>query len=142
MPDHPAILYVEDDAMCRAVMEIVLTQQMGLTSVAMFDDSSNFMARLEQLPFQPNIVLLDIHIGPLNGFEMLNHLRALPHYANKPIAALTASVMSEEIARLRVAGFTGVIPKPIDIDVFPEIIARLMSGQSYWGLPGRVEKHK
>ena len=134
MPDHPAILYLEDDAMSRTVMEVLLMEQMGLSQVAIFEDSTDFITRVTHLPFEAQIVFLDIHIGPLNGFQMLKELRALPQYAHQPIVALTASVMNEEIARLRSAGFTGVIAKPIDIDAFPEAITKLMAGQELWGI--------
>src|SRR5689334_22809721 len=100
MSQQPAVLYVEDDAMSRTVMEIVLLHQMGLTDVAIFENSANFDTRLAALTFQPDIVFLDIHMEPLDGFEMLKVLRALPQFATRPIIALTASVMNEEIVKL------------------------------------------
>jgi CheY-like chemotaxis protein len=132
MSPQPSILYVEDDAMSRTVMEIVLIHQMSLTHVAIFEDSSRFAERLTELSFQPDIVFLDIHMDPIDGFEMLKILRALPQYAARPIVALTASVMNEEVMKLREAGFNGIIPKPIDIDAFPEMVTKLVAGQEIW----------
>ena len=131
MSHPPAVLYVEDDAMSRMVMEIVL-HQMNLAHVAIFENSANFAERLTQLSFQPDLVFLDIHMEPLSGFEMLKILRAIPQYEKCPIVALTASVMNEEVVRLREAGFNGVIPKPIDIDAFPELVEKLVAGQEIW----------
>jgi CheY-like chemotaxis protein len=132
MPDLPAVLYVEDDYMSRLVMEVILIEQMHLSNVAIFKDSSNFAAQVAELTFQPDVVFLDIQLGPLDGFEMLKVLREQPSYASLPIVALTASVMNEDIIKLRKAGFNGVIPKPIDIDVFPDVITKLMAGEEYW----------
>lgn len=132
MSQQPAVLYVEDDAMSRTVMEIVLLHQMGLTDVAIFENSANFAARVAALTFQPDIVFLDIHMEPINGFEMLRILRAMPQFATRPVVALTASVMNEEVVKLREAGFNGVIPKPIDIDTFPDLVPGLVAGQEIW----------
>jgi CheY-like chemotaxis protein len=131
MSHLPAVLYVEDDTTSRMVMEIVL-QQMNLTHIAIFENSANFAERLAQLPFQPDLIFLDIHMEPISGFEMLAILRALPQYEKCSIVALTASVMNEEVIKLREAGFNGVIPKPIDIDAFPELVEKLVAGQEVW----------
>ena len=128
----PAILYVEDDQMSRAVMEIILKEQMGLENVSIFEDGTDFEARLANLPFQPDMVFLDIHMKPIDGFEMLAILRQRPDYAETPIVALTASVMNEEIIKLRESGFSGVIPKPIDLDTFPDLIDRILAGEKIW----------
>lgn len=132
MSKYPAVLYVEDDALSRSVMEIMLTNALGLSKVIIFDDSSDFEAKLAHLPFRPDIIFLDIHMKPLDGFEMLNILRSHPEFSKQPIAALTASVMNEEVARLKEAGFSGVISKPIDLDTFPELMHQLLSGQQVW----------
>lgn len=132
MSDYPAVLYVEDDPMSRTVMEIILSTQLGLTNVAIFEDSTDFANQLEHLPFQPDIVFLDIHMEPIDGFAILGILRSHPRYAHLPIVALTASVMNEEIAQLKEVSFNGVVPKPIDIDTFPEIFERLIAGQEVW----------
>jgi CheY-like chemotaxis protein len=132
MSDHPGILYVEDDLMSRMVMEVILIEQMNLSHVAIFKDSHNFAVQVAQLTFQPDVVFLDIQISPIDGFEMLKVLRNQPQYAKTPIVALTANVTTEDIFKLRKAGFNGVIPKPIDIDVFPDVITKLMTGEEYW----------
>lgn len=132
MTNLPSILYVEDDPMSRAVMEIILVEQMGLHNVAIFEDSTGFEDRISQLPFVPDIVFLDIHMEPIDGFQMLHILRSHQVYEDLPIIALTASVMNEEIAKLRTVGFSGVIPKPIDLDSFPELVEKIRAGAEIW----------
>jgi two-component system sensor histidine kinase TorS len=51
---------------------------------------------------------------------------------HKPIVALTASVMNEEVEQLKDAGFNGVIPKPIDMDGFPDLIEAILDGKDVW----------
>lgn len=132
MSDYPRVLYVEDDPMSRLVIDILLREQVGLHHLAIFEDSQDFIARVETLPFIPDIVLLDIHVKPIDGFEMLELLRNHTTYQSKPIVALTASVMNEDIARLKGAGFNGVLAKPIDSGTFPDTLNRLLKGESIW----------
>jgi CheY-like chemotaxis protein len=50
------------------------------------------------------------------------------------IIAVTASVMSTEIAALRAHGFDGAFAKPLDFATFPDLIARLEAGEVIWQL--------
>lgn len=113
-------------------MNILLTKQMGLTQVAIFESSVDFEGQLARLPFQPDIIFLDIHMKPASGFDLLKVLRGMSDYARKPIVALTASVMNEEIDQLKDAGFNGVIPKPIHQNTFPESFQKLLNGETVW----------
>lgn len=125
------VLYVEDDPSSRKVMRVLLTH-MGVPNIVLFEDSQDFMARVENLNPQPDVIFLDIHVLPYSGFEMLHMLRVQPQYQNTPIIALTASVMNEEVQKLRTAGFSGCLAKPIDIDQFPDNLQRIMDGEQLW----------
>lgn len=125
----PIVLYVEDDAPSREIMVLVLKKMMNCTVYHIFDSSENFMSAVRALDPQPNIILLDIHVPPYNGFDMLAFLRADNAYKHTPIVALTASVMNEEVQRLQNAGFNAVFSKPIDIDTFPEKLTRILQGE-------------
>jgi CheY-like chemotaxis protein len=48
------------------------------------------------------------------------------------VVALTASVMNEEVEQLRAAGFHSCLAKPIDIDTFPDVLNRILDGESVW----------
>lgn len=124
-------LYVEDDALSREIMGMMLTS-LGYHQVVMFEDSSHFLAKLETLPFLPDIIFLDIHMKPVDGFQMLQWLREHPAFANQKIIALTASVMNEEVARLRNEGFDGAIGKPLDFEMFPTLLERILRGEMIW----------
>jgi CheY-like chemotaxis protein len=78
--------------------------------------------------------MLDIHVKPLSGFDMLDYLRQHSTYKTTPVIALTASVMNEEVQRLRSAGFNGVISKPVDLDTFPEKVHRVLKGETVWNI--------
>jgi len=128
----PIVLYVEDDPASRDIMVLVLREIMGCDAYHIFQDSEDFMLRVKALLPQPNIILLDIHVPPHTGFDMLMMLRQDPAYQNIPVAALTASVMNEEVQRLQNAGFNAVFSKPVDIDTFPDHVHQVLRGESLW----------
>jgi len=132
MKAYPVVLYVEDDPRSRRVMELLLRNEMELQHVTILDDSTDFVLRVGALTPAPDVILLDIHVKPSSGFEMLDMLRGMPAFQGVPIVALTASVMSEEVQKLREAGFHSVIAKPVDVDTFPDLLQRILSGEMVW----------
>jgi CheY-like chemotaxis protein len=126
------MLYVEDHKQSRNILQMIQRMNAHAMSLTLFEDSCRFLERVIGLQLQPDIFLLDIHIQPHNGFEMLRLLRSHPAYQNHPIVALTASVMNEEVDLLRQVGFNGVFGKPVDIDTFPSFLERIMSGEHLW----------
>lgn len=134
MNDQPCVLYVEDDTLSRRIMHITLVNRMKLPHVTILEDSSEFSERVGALHPKPNLIFLDIHVRPLDGFQMLEILREMDDYQHVPIVALTASVMNEEVFKLRNAGFTACISKPIDVTTFPETIRNIMDGQFAWNV--------
>jgi CheY-like chemotaxis protein len=126
------VLYVEDHKQSRDVLQMIQRMNAQAMSLTLFEDSDRFLDRVIELQPQPDIFLLDIHIQPHNGFEMLQLLRSHPAYQTCPIVALTASVMNEEVDWLKQAGFNGVFGKPIDIDAFPVFLERIMNGEYLW----------
>ncbi|MBC6937060.1 MAG: response regulator [Chloroflexi bacterium] len=132
---QPVILYVEDEARSRKVMQLIAAG-MGISQLILFEDSSDFAARVQALDPQPDVIFLDIHVAPHNGFEMLAMLRQMPRFDTTPVVAVTASVMNEEIQQLGRAGFNGCLAKPIDMDSFPDTVARILTGEAVWRIIG------
>lgn len=132
MVDEPIYLCVEDDEMNRIAVKAVFNRVMGIQQLVVFDDSTDFMTRLKLLEIKPTIFLLDVHVRPHDGFEMLRMLRQDPDYQSARVIAFTASVMNEEVERLRTSGFDSAIGKPINVSVFPSLIARIVQGEAIW----------
>jgi len=130
----PAVLYVEDEALSRKVMEMMLVGRLKLDHVSIFEDSQDIVERTRALDPQPDVIFLDIHMRPHNGFDVLEMLREIPSLADVPIVALTASVMNEEVQRLESAGFDGCLSKPIDTDTFSDNLNRILAGEEIWNI--------
>ena len=135
MNRQPTILYVEDEPRSRKVMRMIATS-MGLSDAMILEDSTDFLSRIQSLPSKPDVILLDIHVKPHSGFEMLTMLRQSAQFDGTPIVAVTASVMNEEIAQLRTAGFDGCLAKPLDTDTFPDTLDRIIQGEMIWRIFG------
>ncbi|MEO1668406.1 MAG: response regulator [Chloroflexota bacterium] len=125
-------LYVEDDPLSREIMQVAIQEIMGAPGLTVFESSENFIGRLRSLNPTPDLIMLDIHMEPVDGFEMLRLLRTESDFCDKIVIALTASVMNEEIRKLQKIGFDGAIGKPINVTKFPELIARVLNGESVW----------
>jgi CheY-like chemotaxis protein len=125
---------VEDDSSNRLVMKLLVEQMLSVKHYAIFEDSADFLSRVRNLPLRPDIILLDIHVSPYNGFQMLQMIREDSVYFDTKVVALTASVMNEEVERLRKSGFDGAIGKPIALSSFPVVIERILNGESIWQL--------
>jgi CheY-like chemotaxis protein len=130
--EQPVIVYVEDDQASIVVMKAIVEKIMKLPALHVLPNAADFVERIGQLRAKPDIFLFDIHMSPLNGFDLLALLRADPQYRDSKAVALTASVMSEEVARLKQSGFDGAIAKPLNIEVFPDLIARILAGEKVW----------
>jgi CheY-like chemotaxis protein len=124
------VLYVEDDRASRDVMRMAQRMNPDMLDLTVLEDSSDFEQRF--LEIQPELILLDIHVKPLTGFEMLKIVRAHSGYDAVPVVALTASVMSEEVELLKSAGFQGIVSKPLDLDEFPALVEKIMAGERIW----------
>lgn len=132
MSTFPAVLYVEDNAQSRRLMQMMLCKKLGLKYVTIWKDSEDFAMRINHLEPCPDLIFLDIHIEPYNGFEMFRMLRQHPAFRKTPIVAMTASVMDDEIDQLRIYGFNGCIGKPFDLMKFPNDMNRLLRGEAVW----------
>ena len=65
--------------------------------------------------FQPNVILLDLGMPSMDGWEVQRQLRLRPELARVPIVALTALAMPGDAERVRAAGFDAYITKPFRV---------------------------
>jgi CheY-like chemotaxis protein len=128
----PVLLYVDDDPTSRDVMQMLVTFVLGWDSLTIFENTENFIARLEVLSPLPDVILLDIRMCPYDGFDALKMLRQHAQFANTPVVAVTAGVMNEEVELLKQAHFDGAVAKPICIHNFPQLIERILKGEKVW----------
>lgn len=78
----------------------------------------------------PELVLLDLAMPGMDGWQALAQLRANPETASLPVIALTAHAMNGDRERALAAGFNAYISKPYYIVTFYEEINRCLAGQN------------
>lgn len=132
---QPNFLYVEDDMRSRKVVELLLTKVMDYTNLTIFQDSANFMQRVKALPTMPDVIFLDVQITPHDGYAMIKMLREDPLFQHATIVAMTANVMSHDVEQLQQVGFSGLIGKPVLKENFPDLVGKLLAGESVWYVP-------
>jgi len=74
----------------------------------------------------PDLVLMDINLPDMDGYEATKRLKQMPAMAQVPIIAMTANVMKGDREKTLAAGCDGYICKPIDVDLLPEQIAEFL----------------
>ena len=90
----------------------------------------------------PILVLMDINISGLDGYEVTTRLRTIEGLEKAPIIAVTAATLQGDRERALVAGCNGYIPKPIDVDKFPEQVRAYMVGDGGEGRHPRRRKRE
>jgi CheY-like chemotaxis protein len=79
--------------------------------------SPSSLQALKQIPMsRPDCVITDIMMPEMDGFETTQHIRALSHFDNLPIIALTAKAMLGDREKCIEAGASDYITKPVDLD--------------------------
>lgn len=120
-----SILYIEDNAGNRLLVKRVLEAE-GY-SVIEAEDGPTGLETVRQ--FVPDLILLDINLPEVDGYELVGRLREAPGIAEVPIIALTANVMKGDRERTLEAGCDGYIQKPIDVDALPKQVESFLSEQ-------------
>ena len=75
----------------------------------------------------PELILLDINMPGLNGYQVLELIQSDPHLKSIPVIAVTANAMPHDIQRGREAGFADYLIKPLDVEQFLEAVERYLS---------------
>jgi two-component system cell cycle response regulator DivK len=81
-----------------------------------------------------DLILLDIHLPEEDGYHVLDRLRDDERFQETRVVAVTADVSSTNLSRARAAGFDGFLAKPLNVDLFPDQIRRILDGEAVWDL--------
>jgi len=124
-PGPAKILYVEDDPANRRLVRQVLTGA-GYVLLEAADGLSGIQVAEQECP---DLILMDIMLPDLDGYQVTTRLKSLPELAHTPIIALTAKVVDSARERALIAGCDGYIPKPIDVDLLPYQVSEFLAGK-------------
>lgn len=71
-----------------------------------------------------DLVLLDLQLPVMDGYEVAHHLRALPGGSDLPVVALTAFTSERERERAQIEGFNDFVGKPVSLAVLGDLLRR------------------
>ena len=109
----------------------VLAEMLTLENVSytQLQDPLKIDGVLDQLQ-QLDVVFLDLEMPGLNGYQVLERFQSDPLFDGIPIVAYTVHVSEVNVARD--LGFHSFLGKPLDVDVFPNQLARILQGERIW----------
>ena len=119
------LLYIEDNPVNALLVEEMVRRHAGL-QIETVASGLLGVARAQEL--QPDLILVDMQLPDVDGYEVLSRLRAQPSTAGIRCVALSANAMPEDIARAAAAGFTDYWTKPIHMPTFLAALERLLPG--------------
>ncbi len=106
------VLYIEDNLMNLRLIEALLGDCTNVTLHSATTPSEGLeIAESER----PDIILLDINLPEMSGYEVVQKLRANPATAAIPVVAVTANAMPEDVEKAVQAGFDRYLTKPIRV---------------------------
>ena len=118
-----SVLCVEDNPASLRLLEQILSGRTKARVIA---------ARLPQLGLElaaqhrPELILLDINLPDMDGYEVLRRLQAMEATRGIPVIAISANALESDIKRGREAGFLDYFTKPLDIPRFLATVDRIL----------------
>jgi two-component system cell cycle response regulator DivK len=119
------ILLAEDNATNR-YLETFLLEKAGFTVI----HAVNGAEALElALAHRPDLVLMDLQMPEMDGYEAARRIHAEPQLAGTPIVAVTSFAMTRDREKALQLGFAGYIEKPIQPQTFVAEISQFLTGK-------------
>jgi signal transduction histidine kinase/ActR/RegA family two-component response regulator len=113
------ILYIEDNKDNTTLVEKILCKYPSIHLVTAADGLTGLQLAAS---IHPDIILLDIQLPDINGFDVLRQLQAKQETAAIPVLGVSANAMPKDIDDALSAGFMNYITKPINIRIFLDVI--------------------
>ncbi len=121
------LLYVDDNPASVALMAGLAAE---LPNVRLISAPSGRIGVELAIAHRPDVIVLDIHMPDLNGYDVLDLLRAAPETREIPVLALSADAMPREVERGRKAGFVDYMTKPFDFQRLLATIEQVLERRS------------
>ncbi len=109
------LLYIEDNPSNIELMQGLIEALDGIELMTAAHPSVGLTLANARIP---DVIVLDIDLPDMNGYEVLKRLKATPATAHIPVIALSAAAMPRDIERGQSAGFTNYLTKPIKVREF------------------------
>ncbi len=123
------VLYIEDNPVNIKLVSLLLQQQRR-GRVRVVTAHTPGMGIELALAQRPDLILLDINMPEMDGYQVLQVLKADPGLRHIPVVALTANAMPRDIERGREAGFADYLTKPLEAQRLLQMVDRHLTGSA------------
>ncbi|MFC1750983.1 response regulator, partial [Pseudomonadota bacterium] len=128
------ILLVEDYKANQEVAKELLERKGMLVDVA--ENGKEALSRLLKFPDVYDMVLMDIHMPVMDGYEATRSIRAANELKGLPVIAMTANAMVGDVERCKAVGMDDHIAKPIDVTHLYQVLVKWITPNK--NTPGTV----
>jgi len=122
-PDRPRVLLVDDYPDAREMY----TEYLEFSGFEVVEAGNGMEALQRAIDASPDIILMDLSLPVMDGWEATRRLKADHRTASIPVVALTADVTSGGREHFRSMGFTDHESKPIQVQSLVEAMARALA---------------
>lgn len=120
----PRVLIVEDEPDNQEIVRAVVEDMLGYRATLAGDGVDALAKAADDLP---SLVLLDLMLPKLDGYEVARRLKKDPRTRDVPIIAITALARPADRAKALAAGCDDYVDKPFDIDILEQKIRESVS---------------
>jgi excisionase family DNA binding protein len=121
------VLVVDDDATFRESAVEYLSRQ---PNIKVRQAADGFAAGRQVSEFQPHVVILDLLMAGMDGFEVCRNIKASPRSRQMRVLVLTGYATAENIEKAKEAGADLCMAKPVGLDELRDAVLRLARGAS------------
>jgi CheY-like chemotaxis protein len=112
-PQRHDVLCIEDNPANMRLIERILARR---DDIRLLSASAPGLGLELAAAHRPALILLDINLPDMDGYEVMQCLRENPATRDIPVVAISANAMPKDLARGKAAGFADYITKPVDVD--------------------------
>ena len=121
------VLYIEDNLSNLTLIEHLLIEHTEIKLITAMQGGIGIDLARQHCP---DLILLDLHLPDIPGWEVLARLRADEKTRDIPVIAVSADATPRQVERLMAAGAQDYLTKPLDIDRFHEMMRRVLVPKS------------
>ena len=129
------ILIIEDDLDDQFLLSEAFQNSHYRCELDFAGDGRQALVKMDQSGYWPDLIILDLNMPIMNGFEVLSHFQAAKSMARVPVIVLTTAADSNSIERSYDLGATSFIVKPKTFSQLESIVDELTR---YWFMTVRL----
>jgi PAS domain S-box-containing protein len=118
-PAESTVLYIEDDVANVQLVERLMLQRPNVNLITSLTGGVGLELAQQ---YRPDLILLDVHLTDLHGFEVLERLQADSRTIDIPVVVLSADATTWQRRRFRNAGVYDYLSKPLDLQQLLDVI--------------------